>query len=221
MASLLCVLAFALAAMAQDTDEQGVPTLRAYANRIQVPTLVLSKSRWPMARVAEDRFYVSLDGGPKFRVNHAWLEGNDPISLAVLLDLTQRDAGIMQKMDDAIAGLAAGSLHAEDRVWVYSLGCNLVRTKEGIPAEAALLKNAVDLSLQQWDTWKHDRNKSDCTMQWHLRDSIAEIVAQLAKQPGWRVLLVAGPREQDVLECRADNGAGEFGRGVRDGAASG
>src|ERR1700690_3084897 len=71
-----------MGAAAQDE----APTLHVYTNLVQVPTLVLNRNGRPPAPIAEDRFFVSVDGGPKFRVTHARLEGDDPISLAIVLD---------------------------------------------------------------------------------------------------------------------------------------
>src|SRR5215469_15739200 len=127
---VLCVLALTalgllpLAAQnGQSTQDDNTSTLRVYPDLVQIPTLVLGKNHEAIPPVAESRFFVSLDGGPKFRVTHARLEGDDPISLAILLDVRQPEASLMGRIDDAIAGLAPLSLTARDQLSVYALDC--------------------------------------------------------------------------------------------------
>src|SRR5882757_5316314 len=95
---------------AQTSEGASSPTLHVYTNLVQIPTLVLGHDHKPIARIDERRFFVSLDGGRKFRVTHARLEGDDPISLTILMDLSQSDPRIMLRADQAIAGLAPLSL---------------------------------------------------------------------------------------------------------------
>ena len=175
---------------AQATQDGDVPTYHAYANLVQVPVLVLDQERKPMAPISEGRFYVSLDGGPKFRVTHARLEGDDPISLAVVMDVSQPFPDLIRRIDVALAGLAPVSLHAADRVSVYSMDCDLVRSAARVPAEAATLKRAVDLALQAWNERGRTRRKGDCREGLGLWDSLTVAVKALSEGPGRRVILV-------------------------------
>jgi hypothetical protein len=52
-----------------------------------------------IARIDERRFFVSLDGGRKLRATHARLEGDEPKSLTILMDLSQSNPGIMLSAD--------------------------------------------------------------------------------------------------------------------------
>src|ERR1035441_9798993 len=104
----VCVAGWCAAALPAQDD--GVPTLHVYPNLVQVPALVLDDDLKPIVPIAEKRFFIRVDGGPKFRVTHARLEGDDPISLAIVLDFSQPFPRLMAKMDDAIAGLAPLSL---------------------------------------------------------------------------------------------------------------
>ena len=176
-----------MGAAAQDND---VPTLHVYPNLVQVPALVLDDELNPIVSIAEERFFVSVDGGPKFRVTHARLEGDDPISLAIVLDVSQPFPRLMATMDDAIAGLAPLSLHAKDRVSVYLMDCNLGRSAENVPADPARLHRDVDLALEHWKKDGGDRSKSECKQPANLRDSLMVITQALGEQPGRRVMLV-------------------------------
>jgi hypothetical protein len=170
--------------------QDEAPTLHVYTNLVQIPTLVLGQDRKPTSSIAEDRFFVSVDGGPKFRVTHARLEGDDPISLAIVLDVSQPFPRLMAKMDDAVAGLAPLSLHAKDRVSVYLMDCKLGRSAENVPADAARLHRDVDLALEHWKNNGGDRSKSECEQPANLRDSLMVVAQALGEQPGRRVMLV-------------------------------
>ena len=188
----LCVAlgAAGLAAVAQDAQDDKVPTLHAYTNLVQVPVLVLDGDRKPMAPIAERRFFVSLDGGPKFRVTHARLEGEDPITLAIVLDVRQPSPRLMAKFDDALAALAPLSLNPKDHVSIYSLDCSLTRIALDAPADAETLKRGVDLALQIWKMSGQDRRKGKCRNAFNLWDTLASVAQALGRQQGRRVILV-------------------------------
>src|ERR1700761_5389946 len=80
-------------------QNSGSFTLHAYTNLVQIPTLVLGKDLTQLPRIDEGRFFVSLDGGRKLRVTHARLEGDDPIALTILLDVSQSNPGMALSAD--------------------------------------------------------------------------------------------------------------------------
>jgi hypothetical protein len=100
----------------QPTHDDSIPTLHVYPDLVQIPTLVLGQNYQAIPPIAESRFFVSINGGPKFRVTHARLEGDDPISLSILLDVSQPEANPMGRIDEAIAGLTSLSLTARDHL---------------------------------------------------------------------------------------------------------
>jgi VWFA-related protein len=185
--AMLCVTLGVGAAAAQN---EKVPTFHAYTNLVQLPTLVLDQARKPIIPIAESRFFVSLDGGPKFRVTHVRLEGEDPITLAVVMDLNQPFPSLMREMDGALAGLAPASLHPKDHVSVFSMGCKLLRGSSDVPADTTGLKTAVNQALAPWIASERDRHKKDCRKRFELWDSIAVAVSNIADLPGRRVVLV-------------------------------
>ncbi|NYF90797.1 hypothetical protein RBB79_14360 [Tunturiibacter empetritectus] len=173
-------------ARAQDAD---VTTLHVYANTIQIPVLVLGEDRKKTAPIAPNRFQVSVDGGPPFRASHVRLEGDDPISLAILLDVSGPQEVLMPKVDGAIAKLASLSLRPEDRVSVYALDCKLRRSAENVVVSPELLKDAVSRSLQPWKDRMRNRHGTACQQTMHLWDALAYITNRLADQRGRRVIL--------------------------------
>ncbi len=104
---------------AQDVPGQQnepIHTLHVYTNLMQIPTLVLGPNRERLEKpIAESRFSVSIDNGPWFRATHVRREGDDPISLSILLDVSGDSSALMPKIADAISGLAPLSLQARDR----------------------------------------------------------------------------------------------------------
>jgi hypothetical protein len=172
---------------AQDAE---TPTLHVYPNLVQIPTLVVTPDREPVTGIPESRFFVSLDGGPKFRVTHARVEGDDPISLAIVLDVSQPFPVLIAKMDDAIAALAPLSLRAQDHVSVYSMDCNLIRSVNDMPADPATLKRSVDVVLKPWRTHGRERWRSGCKEPSNLWDSLTIVTQSLYEHPGRRVILV-------------------------------
>ena len=176
---------------ASTPQDEPIHTLHVYANLIQIPTLVLGPYREQIKKpIAESRFSVSIDSGRWFRVTHVRLEGDDPISLSILLDTGGDTTELMPKIGDAIAHLAPLSLHPKDHVSVYALDCSLVRTWNDVPAETVGLKAAVDDVLESWTLRRQKRHGADCRQTVHLWDALAYIVADLYKLPGRRVVLV-------------------------------
>src|SRR6202042_1764160 len=154
---------------AQDAAPQDGPihTLHVYANLIQIPVLVLSPYRTPIAPIAPSRFSISIDSGPRFRATHVRPEGNDPISLAILLDSSGAEDGLLPKIDDAIAALAPLSLQPQDHVSIYALDCSLVQSLKDASAKTEDLKRAVDRALATW-TYRKKNRHVHCQQSVHL-----------------------------------------------------
>ena len=175
---------------AQTSENASSLTLHVYTNLVQIPTLVLGQNHKPIARIDERRFFVSLDGGRKLRATHARLEGDDPISPTILMDLSQSNPGIMSSAEQAIASLAPLSLHAKDEVSIYALDCHLIHPTDQGATDAATLKRHVDLVLQQWQSRDQRDTKRRCQHPLYLWDSLASIVQTLSERPGRRVIIV-------------------------------
>lgn len=170
-------------------QNSGTMTLHVYVNTIQVPVLVLGPNRDRVGPIATNRFSVSFDSGPWFPVTHARLEGDDPISLTILLDVSGYSAGLMGKVSDGIAGLAPKWLHPADNVSIYSLDCKLMQSTE-LPAEAPILKRVVDNALAPWRSRTSASHVRRCQQTTPLWDALVYATNQLRGLPGRRVILV-------------------------------
>jgi hypothetical protein len=171
--------------------DSGVPTLHVYTNLIQIPTLVLTRTNDLISKpIAESRFSVSIDSGRWFRATHVRQEGDDPISLSILLDVSGETAGVLPKMGDALGQLAPLSLHARDRISVYALDCSLLRSLNDAPADSVLLKKGVKSVLEPSMLRKSSEHEKSCELKGRLWDGLGQVAVSLAALPGRRVILV-------------------------------
>jgi hypothetical protein len=172
-------------------QDEPIHTLHVYTNLMQIPTLVLGPNRERLEKpIAESRFSVSIDSGPWFRATHVRREGDDPISLSILLDVSGNSSELMPKIAEAISGLAPLSLQARDRVSIYVLDCSFSETLEDAPAGQDDLKRAVDSALQMWSYRRQKKRESDCKPSSRLWDALTSIILDpIYHLPGRRVLL--------------------------------
>jgi VWFA-related protein len=198
---VLWIAAFAVgvSASAQDAaakKDEPVTTLHVYANTIQIPVLVLGPRGQRITKlIARERFEVNVDSGPWFRATHVRLEGDDPISLTILLDASGVDAHLMKKMDAAIAGLAEGALRPQDHVSVYALDCSLVRSLDDTPANGAVLRDAVERALEMSSRRRAENKARVCKPKVNLWDALGYTAKRLGELPGRRVLLAVSDGE--------------------------
>lgn len=176
---------------APPTQEEPIQTLHAYTNLIQIPTLVLGPNFERLEKpIAERRFSISIDHGPWFRATHVRREGDDPISLSILLDMNGDSSELMPKIARAISGLAPLSLQARDRVSIYVLDCSFSPMLEEAPAAEDDLKRAVDSALQMWSDRSQKKHEGDCKSSSRLCDALTSIILDpVYHVPGRRVIL--------------------------------
>ena len=179
---------FCLAAIGQSPQNTVPYTLHVYTDLVQIPTLVLGPSRETLPLIDAQQFRVSLDAGPLFPPTHVRLEGEDPITLAILLDISIDQKSLPLTLSKDIANLVPSSLHSKDHVSIYALGCNLVRSADDIPADAGEIERRIDTVLQSPDT--HGKKAhSTCEDSVQLWGALGEISRQLSSLPGRRVIL--------------------------------
>ena len=170
--------------------DEPIHTLHVYMDLIQVPVLVLDSDRERMKPIEASHFLVSLDAGPTFHPKHVRQQGDDPITLGILLDLNSEPDVVLQ-MAKAIPHLAPDSLHSKDHVTLFSLDCALTRALRDAPADPEVLKTGVDHALQPWIARHKEKHVAPCDKQVRLWDAMAFIVNELGALPGRRILLAA------------------------------
>jgi hypothetical protein len=165
-------------------------TLHVYADLVQIPTLVLDADLGPLPPIAIDRFNITLDSGPRFRPTQMRLEGDDPIDLAILLDLTGDVNGLRDSLTNAIRDFTSQSLLPHDHISIYAVDCAMRQTEQNIPAtDGEKIASALDALLHS--PVLHGKAGSDphCAKSLHLWNVLATVAAQLSSTPGRRVIL--------------------------------
>ena len=189
LAGLLMVAGSGLRAQQDEGPEPPLTTLHLYANLVQVPVLVLNEHFEPMSPVPFDLFGVSVDSGKFFTPTRVRREGDDPISLAILLDVSGAEASLMKELPKVVAKWAAGSLLAHDRVSIYAIDCGaLVAGPWQAGSQPGPIQMAVDLALSTKGV-HGPTEKPACWKTKHLWDTLNLITARLGGEPGRRVLL--------------------------------
>jgi hypothetical protein len=184
--------------------EGPIHTLRVFMDLIQVPVLVLDSELDRMKPIDPSKFLVSLDSGPNFHPRRVRQQGDDPISLAILLD-ANGEPDVMPKIATAVSALAPGSLHANDHVSIYGLDCTLTRTLRDAPADPAILQSAIESSIAKWtERHKLKQPTPPCQRRVNLWDAMSLAVKDLSEYPGRRVLLVVTDGEDHGSVARAD-----------------
>lgn len=173
-------------------------TLHVYTNLKQVPVLVLTSNYERMKPVDTSKFRLRLDSGPPFRPTHVRQEGDDPISLAILIDASKPDSELLPQLSQAISALAPEYLQPQDHVSIYAIDCSLIRTAYNAPANAATLKQAVDSALSPWQFHRETKQHTlPCKPSLSLWDSMDNVIDDLTHQSGRRVLLAITDGEDE------------------------
>ena len=175
---------------AQETPADAGPhyTLHAYSNLVDIPTLVLSPSNGPLPAIDAAKFSISLDDGPRFRPTYVRREADDPLRLALLLDLSGSANGLLPALSKSIRGWTKTSLRSTDHVSVYAIDCHVIRTLLDAPADPDLLQMAIDNAIR--DPGVHGKKtRSACGNSVHIWDALAFIAQDLGQYHGRRVVL--------------------------------
>lgn len=178
-------------------EQTPVFTLKVYANLVQVPTLVLDHDRQPMPRINFQRFQVSLDSGRQFAPTHVRMEGEDPLSLAILIDVGGKERnGLVAGLADATAEMAKKELHPQDRVSIYFLSCNLLRTVHEVQPLPGLLSGSIEGGLQSPKLGKTSAGEP-CGTKVYLWAAMTSVIKDISGASGRRAMLVISNGRDD------------------------
>ncbi|MGI4830864.1 MAG: hypothetical protein ACRYFU_22145, partial [Janthinobacterium lividum] len=174
-------------------------TLHVYEQAIQVPTLVLNSAQNSYRNLRPEGFWIQLDGGPAFHPRHVHVQSNDPISMAVLLDLSGNASGAMAgKLPTVLSQLRPDLLSPNDHLSVFAYDCGLIRSADNLPASAEALQAGITAAFASPQL--HAQHGA-CTSTRPLLSTVTAVIANMQKLPGRRVLL--------VLSDRTDSGSPE------------
>jgi hypothetical protein len=136
----------------------------------------------------ESKFRVSLDSGPAFKPEHVRVEGDDPVSFAVLIDATRPKSSLLPKIAESFAQFAERSLKPSDTVSIYIMSCSLVRPAYNLTPDPSSLNIALKEALATSRAEQTD-HKDECKQGAPLWDSMAVVAQQLEKLSPYRVLI--------------------------------
>lgn len=162
--------------------------LHVYTNLIQLPTLVLDDDLKPVPLVPKEKFEIRLDSGTPFHPTGLRREGNDPISLGILLDASGDQDELMQKFIDSLPALVPGYLHPQDHVSVFALDCKLLQSLDDVAADPAVLKRGLE-AVMQAPALHGPKMHGACGRTLTLRSALIRVAHTLGETPGRRVLL--------------------------------
>ena len=191
--TLVCGLFGALPTVPAQKDAPAkavkVPLLRAYADLVQVPILVLTAKTMLAPPLTKDQFRLSLDSGRYFTTSYVRQEGVDAIQLAILLDASPKTAESLPGLLRALPELAGTSLHANDVVSITILrGCSLAHLSAvtGVAADLNALSETAERELSK----AAPADKPECTGAPPLWGAARIVMNRLDNTPGRRVLLL-------------------------------
>ena len=192
----LSVLLVGLRCGAQQ-EQTPVFTLKVYTDLVQVPTLVLNHDRQTLPRIDSQRFQVSLDNGRQFAPTHVRMEGEDPLSLAILIDAGGKERkGLMAGIADAVAVMATKELHSQDRISIYLLSCSLLRTVREVRPFPGLLSSSIEEGLQSPKLGKSSAGVS-CGTKVYLWAAMTSVINDMSGTSGRRAMLVISDGHDD------------------------
>jgi hypothetical protein len=186
LASAIILLASCGGLPAQEAEPY---TIHVYTNLVQIPALVLSTMLTPLPLIPANNFRISLSGGRAFAPLRVRLEGDDPISLSILIDASGSQDALIAQLPDALAALAPAQLHPEDTVSLFAMDCTLLRSIRDIAPEPVALADAVR-NLLAGPGLHGSKTRAACAGHLQALTYMGRVVSSLRTQPGRRVLLV-------------------------------
>jgi len=163
-------------------------TLHLYTRIVELPTIVLRPSHPLLPSLDPKRVNIKLDLNPTFHPTSIRLEGDDPISLAILID-TRGHPFLLPPLQAALSTWLTASFQPQDRISLYAMNCHLIQSAHDDPPNPALLQPIFDslLTRSEADT---TRSHADCPNPVGPREAIYFAMRQLAQRTGRRALLM-------------------------------
>jgi hypothetical protein len=194
---LISVLIVAALHAQSPPDASPANTLHLYARLVELPTLVLGPNNHPLPSLSPKAVNIKLDLRPSFHPSSLRLEGDDPISLAILIDTQGEEFALLTAFQKDFRAWLTSSFGPRDRISLYAMNCNLFRTAYNQPPDPALLKLALDSAIKSAMSDGEENDHAACHDPVGLRDYIDFIMKGSSPPPSRRVLLVLANGEDD------------------------
>ena len=194
--SLLLLLIAAFAAVpfhAQDAPqsepEGSAPyTLHLYARLVELPTLIFfPKDEKPT--LDPQQINIKLNSARPFHPISIRLEGNDPLSIAFLFDVSGDQTKLITAIQKDFSEWVTHSLRPQDHVSIFALDCNLIQTSKDVPASPSILQSGLNVALVS-PLLQGDSPPASCRNSSRLRGSMVLVMRKLQQLPGRRILVI-------------------------------
>jgi len=179
---------------AQDTPpalpENSAPyILHLYARLVELPTMILVRDGKKNTTLEPHQINIKLNAEQPFHPTSLRREGNDPLSLAILVDVSGDQRDQLSALQKYFAEWVSNSLHPQDHVSIYALDCSLFETSNDVAADSSGLQKSLDLALTTPLTHGAAK-KPSCGNSIRLRRATVYVIRKLSQLPGRRILLL-------------------------------
>jgi hypothetical protein len=194
-----CVLLFMLwfavpsATLHAQQDATSAPppdtpyVLHVYENLVQMVTLVMTPDGKIVPPVPKSKFAITIDAGPKFPPTQMHVEGDDPISLAIVIDARGSQQNLSKRIPEALDSLTPHFLHPQDHISVYAFDCVFLRSAYDLPAVSGEASSAVKRLFDAPSLHSQSHHACGKVSLW---DAVVKATANLGELPGRRVMLI-------------------------------
>jgi hypothetical protein len=165
-------------------------TLHLSTRVVQIPAIVNPTNGHEIPEIAAQQFNIKLNSGPTFHPDRVRREGDDPITLAILLDVSGDQSHMLPDFSKGLNNWITTSFKPQDHISIYALDCGIIRTDSYEPPNPALLQQGFDAALNA-SAIHGTKTRAACGNSLHLWDAIKYVMDQLSQLPGRRVLFVA------------------------------
>ncbi|MGA7157106.1 MAG: hypothetical protein WBY53_09680 [Acidobacteriaceae bacterium] len=150
--------------------------------------MVFASASTPLGLVDPAKVSVTIDNMRSFHPDRVRLEGDDPISLAILIDVSGSAKDLIPALQQDLPTWAATSLTSKDRISVYALDCALAHPMGFTPPDASRLAAELNIAINSPDI-HGGKSHAACSDSLHFRDALNLVSEQMAHLPGRRVIL--------------------------------
>jgi hypothetical protein len=164
--------------------------LHAYANLVQIPTIIVSPALTPLPPVRRDDIDISLDSGPLFHPTYTRFEGNEPLDLAIFVDLSGPAYAMQTAFNRSMREFAARSLRPGDRISIYVKDCFFIRSMNNVSTtDGALLESALNDAANFPGMHGEGKRQQGCGRSMHLWNALATVASSMNDPHRRRIIL--------------------------------
>jgi hypothetical protein len=191
---LVLLLVASMAPLHAQQEETTAPAedkpyvLHVYQNLVQMVTLVATPDGKIVPPIPKSKFAISIDSGPKFLPTQMHMEGDDPVSLTILVDARGSQDDLLKNLPAALDSLSPEFLHAEDSISVYAFDCTFVRSALNLSATPGAASAAFSRALTA--PTLHGAKQHRSCKKISLWDAALNTAEEVGSLPGWRVMLI-------------------------------